>query len=143
MSEPMPAPFAGADGADLITLNETARLIEQPVEDVFRAVICGRLPVVGRSASVRGPSRTVSWLRPSRRARRPIVTTGRPGSDRDPDLLTLSQAAAFLRVGPNELMAAVRLGEVPFYRRRGRIWFSRSELLDRMRRGQPWTRSHE
>ena len=35
-----------SDGCDLITLNETAQLLEQPVEDVFRAVMCGRLPVV-------------------------------------------------------------------------------------------------
>lgn len=35
-----------SEGRDLITLNETAQLLEQPVEDVLRAVMCGRLPVV-------------------------------------------------------------------------------------------------
>lgn len=58
-----------------------------------------------------------------------------PPPPHNPDLITLTQAAAFLRVGPAELMTAIRDGEVPYYRRRGRIWFSRSELLDRLRRG--------
>jgi len=35
-----------SEGRDPITLNETAQLLEQPVEDVFRAVMCGRLPVL-------------------------------------------------------------------------------------------------
>jgi len=30
----------------LLTLNETAHLLGQPVEEVFRAALCGRLPVV-------------------------------------------------------------------------------------------------
>ena len=46
MSEGVPTPDAGAADVDLITLNETAKLLEKPVEDVFRAVMCGRLPVV-------------------------------------------------------------------------------------------------
>lgn len=54
---------------------------------------------------------------------------------RDPDLMTLSQAATFLRVRPTDLMTAIRDGEVPFYRQRGRLWFSRSELVERLRRG--------
>lgn len=37
-------PRVAADG-DLISLNEAAKLLDQPVEDVFRAVMCGRLPV--------------------------------------------------------------------------------------------------
>lgn len=55
-----------------------------------------------------------------------------PPEAHDPDLITLSQAAAFLRVRPTELMGAIRNGEVPIYQRRGRIWFSRSELVERM-----------
>jgi len=51
---------------------------------------------------------------------------------RCPDLMTLSQAAAFLRVRPAELVAAARLGEVPFHQREGRLWFSRAELFQRM-----------
>ncbi len=62
------------------------------------------------------------------------MTDGPSSAHHDPDLMTLTQAATFLRVRPTELMAAVRNGEVPFYRRRGRIWFSRSELVERLRR---------
>ena len=32
--------------ASLMTLAETARYLSQPVEDIFRSVMCGRLPVV-------------------------------------------------------------------------------------------------
>lgn len=72
------------------------------------------------------------------------MTTGRTGSDCEADLMTFTQAASFLRVPPTELSAAVKLGEVPFYRRRGRIWFSRSELFELMRRRQTRvTRSEE
>lgn len=46
MSEGAPTPDVRADHSDLITLNETAKLLEQPIEDVFRSVMCGRLPVV-------------------------------------------------------------------------------------------------
>lgn len=56
------------------------------------------------------------------------------GGDLDPDLMTITQAAVFLRLTPTELMAATRAGEVPYYEQRGRLWFSRSELFDRMRR---------
>ena len=63
------------------------------------------------------------------------MTGGPSSAHHDPDLMTLTQAATFLRVRPTELMSAVRNGEVPFYRQRSRIWFSRSELVDRLRRG--------
>ena len=63
------------------------------------------------------------------------TTDGTSSAHHDPDLMTLTQAATFLRVRPTELMTAVRNGEVPFYRQRSRIWFSRSELVDRLRRG--------
>ena len=63
------------------------------------------------------------------------TTEGPSSAHRDPDLMTLTQAAAFLRVRPTDLMTAVRNGEVPFYRQRSSIWFSRSELVDRLRRG--------
>ena len=33
-------------GAGLMTLSEAARYLSQPVEDIFRSVMCGRLPVV-------------------------------------------------------------------------------------------------
>ena len=69
-------------------------------------------------------------------------TDGPRSAHHDPDLMTLTQAATFLRVRPTELMAAVRNGEVPFYRQRGRLWFSRSELVERLRRGASPTR-HE
>ena len=54
------------------------------------------------------------------------------GGAPSPDLMTLSQAATFLRVRPTDLMAAVKLGEVPFHQREGRLWFSRGELFQRM-----------
>lgn len=72
-----------------------------------------------------------------------LMTEERTGVN-DPDLMTLTQAAKFLRVRPTALMASVRTGEVPFYRRRGRLWFSRSELFARMERGdRSADRDHE
>lgn len=35
-----------ARGDNLMTLNETARYLGQPVEEVFRWIMCGRLPAV-------------------------------------------------------------------------------------------------
>lgn len=35
-----------ATGDGLMTLAETAHHLSQPVEDIFRSVMCGRLPVV-------------------------------------------------------------------------------------------------
>lgn len=60
------------------------------------------------------------------------MTGAHPSAARCPDMMTLSQAAAFLRVRPTELVAAARLGEVPFHQREGRLWFSRAELFQRM-----------
>lgn len=64
------------------------------------------------------------------------------GKPRDPyqdeDLMTVTQAAKFLRVRPAELMTAVNAGEVPHYRLLGRLWFSRSQLFEQLRHiGQP------
>jgi len=77
----------------------------------------------------------MSVPRPELEVRAVSNMTGGPSSaHHDPDLMTLTQAATFLRVRPTELMSAVRNGEVPFYRQRSRLWFSRSELVERLRR---------
>ncbi len=62
------------------------------------------------------------------------MTGGPLPASPDEDRMTLTQAAKLLRVRPTELMAAVRAGEIPFYEQRGRVWFSQSELFERMRR---------
>ncbi len=54
----------------------------------------------------------------------------------DEDLITVTQAAKLLRVLPTELMTAVNAGEVPHYLHLGRLWFSRSELFERLNRSQ-------
>lgn len=56
---------------------------------------------------------------------------------RDPDLMTLSQAATFLRVRPTELMGAARSGDVPCHQGQNRLWFSRAELIQRMQNPSP------
>ena len=50
----------------------------------------------------------------------------------DDDLMTASQAAKFLRVTPTDLRRAVVAGQLPHHWRRGRLWFSRGELLVRL-----------
>jgi hypothetical protein len=55
-----------------------------------------------------------------------------PGGGRD--TLSVRQAAVFLRVDPARLLAAARAGQVPSRRRRGRVVFSRAELLAAMTR---------
>ena len=47
----------------------------------------------------------------------------------DADVMTLTQAAKFLRVTPTDLMNAVRMGHLPTHRIGRRLWFSRAELL--------------
>ena len=42
----LPLPDAAPVDADLLSLIQAAHVLRQPVEDVFRAVMCGRLPVV-------------------------------------------------------------------------------------------------
>lgn len=48
MTEPVPSPDAAAEhlAPELMTLGETARYLDQPVEEVFRSVMTGRLPAV-------------------------------------------------------------------------------------------------
>ena len=58
----------------------------------------------------------------------------------DPDLMTLSQAAKFLRVRPTDLMWAVKSGELPYHQQRGRLWFSRAELLQSLATPSPSAR---
>lgn len=54
--------------------------------------------------------------------------------------MTLSQAATSLRVRPADLMTAVKLGEVRFQHRKGRLWFSRGELFQCMQNPRAdWT----
>lgn len=55
----------------------------------------------------------------------------------DPDLMTLSQAAKFLRVRPTDMMSAVKSGELPYHQQRGRLWFSRAELLQSLATPSP------
>lgn len=59
------------------------------------------------------------------------------GEPRDPDLMTLSQAATFLRVRPTELMGAARSGDVPCHQGQDRLWFSRAELFQLMQNPSP------
>ena len=54
-----------------------------------------------------------------------------------PDTLSVEQAAVFLRVDPVGLLAAARAGQVPSRRRRGRVVFSRAQLLAAMTRPAP------
>lgn len=42
----LPLSDAAPVGADLLSLSQAAHVLRQPVKDVFRAVMCGRLPVV-------------------------------------------------------------------------------------------------
>jgi hypothetical protein len=53
---------------------------------------------------------------------------------RSQDTLSVRQAAVFLRVDPARLLAAARAGQVPSRRRRGRVVFSRAQLLAAMTR---------
>jgi hypothetical protein len=53
---------------------------------------------------------------------------------RGADTLSVQQAAVFLRVDPVRLLAAARAGQVPSRRRRGRVVFSRAQLLAAMTR---------
>lgn len=46
MTHPLSHTDGGALPANLMTVAEAARFLGQPVEDVFRSVICDRLPVV-------------------------------------------------------------------------------------------------
>ena len=54
---------------------------------------------------------------------------GGSGDLHDPDLMTLTQAAKFLRVRPTDLMSAVREGEIPVHQVGRRFWFSRAEVI--------------
>jgi hypothetical protein len=72
-------------------------------------------------------------------ARRSIGSRALTGSTPGRDLLTVAQAAAFLRVRPADLMAAVRARDVPFHVRRHTVLFCRSELLARMQHRDPST----
>jgi hypothetical protein len=58
---------------------------------------------------------------------------------RDPDLMTLTQTAKFLRVRPTDVMTAVREGEIPVHRVGQRLWFSRGEVIQSMQN----TRRHD
>jgi hypothetical protein len=51
-----------------------------------------------------------------------------------PDSMSVEQAAVFLRVDPVRLLAAARTGQVPSRQRRGRVVFSRAQLLAEMTR---------
>jgi hypothetical protein len=55
-----------------------------------------------------------------------------------PDSMSVEQAAVFLRVDPVGLVAAAQAGQVPSRRRRGRVVFSRAQLLAAMTRPGPW-----
>ncbi len=46
MTYPLNPLTGDARHEDLMTVTEAARFLGQPVEDVFRSVICDRLPVV-------------------------------------------------------------------------------------------------
>jgi excisionase family DNA binding protein len=63
------------------------------------------------------------------------------GDLHDPDLMTLTQAAKFLRVRPTDLMSAVREGEIPVHQAGQRFWFSRAEVIQAMRNAR--RREHE
>ncbi len=56
----------------------------------------------------------------------------------DADLMTLSQAAKFLRVRPTDLMSAVRAGELPAHQDGRRLWFSRAEVIQAMHNARHW-----
>ena len=56
----------------------------------------------------------------------------RSAESKDRDLMTLSQAASFLRVRPTDLMGAARSGSVPYHQGEDGLRFSRAELFQRM-----------
>jgi excisionase family DNA binding protein len=66
---------------------------------------------------------------------------GDSGDLGDPDLMTLTQAAKFLRVRPTDLMSAVREGEIPVHQDGRRFWFSRAEVIKAMNNAR--RREHE
>ena len=65
--------------------------------------------------------------------------TGTPRTAEPPEVLSVDEAAAFLRVNPKTLREAIARGEVPGVRRIGRvIRLSRAALLEWLR-GKPAT----
>jgi excisionase family DNA binding protein len=65
-------------------------------------------------------------------------TNGGSGSPiDDPDLMTLTKIAKFLRVRPTDVMAAVRDGEIPVHQVGRRLWFSRAEVTQAMHNARP------
>lgn len=68
---------------------------------------------------------------------------GDPGNPVDPDLMTLSQTATFLRVRPTDVMAAVRDGDIPVHRVGQRLWFSRAEVVQSMQNARRHGHSDE
>ncbi len=57
---------------------------------------------------------------------------GDPGNPVDPDLMTVTQTAKFLRVRPTDVMTAVHEGDNPVHRVGQRLWFSCAEVIQSM-----------
>jgi excisionase family DNA binding protein len=52
------------------------------------------------------------------------------------ELLTVEEAATFLKLRPQTLYVLMSRGELPFMKRSKRCYFLKSELLDYMKRGR-------
>jgi excisionase family DNA binding protein len=58
-------------------------------------------------------------------------------SGADTELMSVSEAARFLRVHPRDVLAAAEAGVIPSYTMAGRVLFSRPELLAAMSTRHP------
>ena len=59
------------------------------------------------------------------------------GRGTDTELMTVSEAARFLRVDPRDLLEAAEAGVIPSYNTAGRRLFSRPQLLAAMSTPHP------